>query len=87
MSTLRINGVGIPNAQGFCWDDCHKIYIIQSDEDRTSLEGMGYEVSPLEKLQEAWDDSCGLRFISPASLKGPDFISQMYEGDVKIEVE
>lgn len=82
MDTVRINGVAV-EAEEFAWDGCHKIYLIQNADGRANV--AGYDLYPLSRLAWAWERSCGLRFIAPADLAGPDIIDQCYEGEVHID--
>ena len=66
MKRLYINGV-LVNGASFVYDNCHKIYIIEDLEDVKSV----YEVwgenevfYKLEDLEDAYNNSCPLRFIS-----------------------
>jgi hypothetical protein len=66
---FKVNGVEI-TAKQFAYDGCHKIYLINYEEDRESAEECGYTVFPIEGLHDAYDSSCGLRFISNWDLTG-----------------
>lgn len=81
--TVTIND-SITTAQEFGFDGCHKIYLINSSEDREQLVEYGYDILPIDKLKEAWEDSCPLRFIENADLK-TTLVSQA-AGDAKIRV-
>ena len=70
-------------ADEFAWDGCHKIYIVTDQASRDELDGYGYNFFPIDELKETWDESCGLRFISDASLN-QDYIPQSYDGKVRI---
>jgi len=80
--TVEINDTRIW-ADEFAWDGCHKLYIVTDQESRDQLEGYGYDFFPINELKECWDSSCGLRFISDASLNC-NYISQSHEGEVRI---
>lgn len=62
---MRVNGHEI-TAEEFAFDECHKIYLINSTADREKLLGYGYELFPIEDLEYAYNSSCGLRFIEDA---------------------
>lgn len=70
-------------ADEFAWDGCHKLYIVTDQESRDQLEGYGYDFFNIAELQECWDSSCMLKFISDASLNC-NYINQGHEGRVKI---
>ena len=60
----------LKEAKAISWDGCHKIYVSMDDEDVQKYID-SYEmvyVQDIDKtltiLQEWYDDSCGLRFIS-----------------------
>lgn len=58
-------------AKVFAYDGCHKIYIIENEEDMKTMKELGYhddQFIPLENLYSTFCDSCGLRFIDNASL-------------------
>lgn len=54
----------------FAWEGCHKIYICQTIEDVYQQITLGYDIYPIELLKSVWKESCSLRFIHPANLKG-----------------
>lgn len=47
----------------FAYDGCHKIYVIEDAEDRRDAIEYGYKVFPIDELEDAFDNSCELRFI------------------------
>lgn len=63
----KVNGIEI-TATEFGYDGCHKIYLIESEQDKEKLIGYGYEIRPIADLKNAFQNSCGLEFISNASL-------------------
>lgn len=77
---VTINGVQIW-ADEFAWDTCHKIYIVTDQESRDQLEGYGYEFFPIDLLEECWEGSCNLRFISDASLSC-NYVSQFEDATI-----
>jgi hypothetical protein len=85
--TVYINGEPVTAAE-FAWDGCHKIYLINSLEDRERMVGLGYgegesEILPIDELPEVWEESCGLRFISGC---GPDYtcyVEQFEDAEVR----
>lgn len=48
----------------FAWDECHKFYLLDDAEREAAAQKLGYKTFPASKLQEAWDESCFLRFIN-----------------------
>jgi hypothetical protein len=68
---MKINDVEV-TAKQFAFDGCHKIYLLDSDEQIKDAVATGYSIYPIKELKEAYKNSCGLRFISGWS---PDFKS------------
>jgi hypothetical protein len=65
---ITINGEQV-TAKEFAWDTCHKIYLINTPEDRKQLLEYEYDLFPIEDLKECYENSCGLRFISNGDLQ------------------
>ncbi len=59
---MTINGKVI-TATEFAFDNCHKIYLVNTKEDKDELTENGYDFYPIEEIKEAYEGSCGLRFI------------------------
>jgi hypothetical protein len=64
---MKINDI-TTTAKKFAFDGCHKIYVLESRKDETEARAIGYDVLPIDQLQDAYEDSCALRFISNWSL-------------------
>lgn len=62
---LFINGTKV-TATHFAWDGCHKIYLVNDMQEAAEMSDMGYELFPIDELEDAYDNSCGLRFIQKA---------------------
>ena len=60
----------------FAYDGCHKIYVCENIQDVYTMLALGYDLYPIEELKTAWQNSCPLRFIHPASCKGEDILPQ-----------
>lgn len=74
-----INKVNIVNALGFVWDDCHKIYIVEDNNDIQSIRetwNKDETIYSLEELPKIWSKSCPLRFISNWKLD-KHYVSQL----------
>ena len=82
---VEINDVRIW-ADEFAWDTCHKIYIITDQESRDELVGYGYDIFPITELEQAWDASCGLRFISEANLNATYVTQDMADSEPEFTV-
>lgn len=67
------------HAQFFAYDGCHKIYLIESEEQLQDY--VRYQIKPISELQQTFESSCELRFVSSADLK-INFVKQ-YE---KLEI-
>ena len=73
---MKINGKLI-EATEFAYDGCHKIYLITTPTGREEILADGYEeFHPIAELPQVWEQSCCLRFISPADLEGPNIVAQ-----------
>lgn len=84
---LFINGKHI-DATEFAYDGCHKVYLIDTPELRTQMEGYGYEPEdfhPVSELPAVWDSTCFLRFISWGDLRNDDLIAQGEDADATVE--
>lgn len=60
---MLINGKQVVGNE-FAYDDCHKIYIIEDENDRKSALECGYTLYPIEQLLSKYNHSCELRFIN-----------------------
>jgi hypothetical protein len=76
---MKINDINI-TAKKFAFDGCHKIYLLESRKDETEARAIGYEILPIEQLQDAYDGSCGLRFISNWQLT-TNFVHQFEDAE------
>lgn len=48
----------------FAYDGCHKIYIIEDEKDREDAEEYDYQIFDLKDIQNVYENSCELKFIS-----------------------
>lgn len=48
----------------FAYDGCHKIYIIENEKDREDAEEYDYQILDLKDIQNVYENSCELKFIS-----------------------
>lgn len=60
---MRINGQEVIGDK-FAFDGCHKIYIIEDENDRKEAEEYDYQIFDLKEIQEKYENSCDLKFIS-----------------------
>ena len=66
MKKLFINDVEVKGI-GFVYDNCHKIYILEDMNDYKNVCDMWGDKEPiysLEDLEDCYNNSCDLRFIS-----------------------
>ena len=59
---MKINGQEII-ADKFAYDGCHKIYIIEDEEDLEMAKEYEYEIHDIKELEDIYIQSCELRFI------------------------
>jgi hypothetical protein len=71
---MRINGQET-KAKEFAYDGCHKIYLIESENDRGEASDSGYEIHDIGSLKSMFHASCGLQFISSWDLS-KHFVNQ-----------
>ena len=65
----------------FVWDGCHKIYLVETEQDVLDVKELCGEdeiLYPLEDLPRIWRQSCPLKFISNFSLT-KQFVHQFNE--------
>lgn len=59
---MKINGKEVLGTK-FAYDGCHKIYIIEDDKDLMEALNLNYDIFPIGKLEDTYDNSCPLKFI------------------------
>lgn len=59
---MKINNVEVIGNR-FAYDGCHKIYVIENQEDEQKSRECGYEILDISQLIKTYKDSCELRFI------------------------
>lgn len=82
---LKINGKEVKGKK-FAYDGCHKIYIIEDLEDEKNHIEYGYNILEIDKLIEAYKNSCELRFISNAKLN-VSYVGQFEKAIFELEIE
>lgn len=60
---MKVNGKEI-TAKYFAYDGCHKIYILENDQNILEAKEYNYSILNIDKLHECYLNSCELRFIS-----------------------
>jgi len=67
---MKVNGKEIIG-KSFFYDGCHKIYVIEDDEDVNHMKEIGWseeQIYPISYLPTAFYGSCSLRFIHNVKL-------------------
>ena len=60
---MKVNSKEI-KGKGIAYDGCHKIYILEDENDEKEAYDMGYELYVLDILEKIYNNSCSLRFIN-----------------------
>ena len=90
MRKMYVNGEEIKGNM-FVYDGCHKIYIIEDDNDLKDCQELwgelvnGRDLFNIEELERIYNDSCDLRFISNWKLD-KRYVNQ-FEEDVDFRYE
>lgn len=59
---MKINNIEV-KGDSFAYDGCHKIYILEDENDKNEALENDYNIFELNKLEEKYNESCNLRFI------------------------
>lgn len=81
-NTMTINGKET-TAKHFAYDGCHKIYLLEDQNDKGEARSDGYEIRPIEQIEKVFHNSCGLQFIDNWKLN-KCFVSQ-FEASVSFD--
>jgi hypothetical protein len=68
--------------QSFAWDGCHKIYLIENEEQEKEAIAMSYDIYPINKLKTCFRKSCSLKFIAYWDLDKEYPVKQCYKRPV-----
>jgi hypothetical protein len=60
---MRINGKKIKQKM-FAYDGCHKIYLLNSEDDKKEALDLDYYILPINMIKDIYLNSCELRFIN-----------------------
>lgn len=60
---MKINNIDIIGNK-VAYDDCHKIYIIEDEEDLQEAKKIGYSIYDIKDIVDIYENSCPLVFIS-----------------------
>ena len=66
----------------FAFDGCHKIYVIENENEIEEAKALGYDVLPIDQIRKAYKNSCKLRFINNFALTkiyAPQFKEAFFE--------
>ena len=71
---MKINGKEV-TAKKFAFEGCHKIYVIDTPEEEAQALKYGYDIYPIKEIEQAYKDSCSLKFICNWRMNDDDFVS------------
>lgn len=80
---LKINGKEVKTNGSYAFDNCHKFYILENDEDKMKALDIGYDIYPVKHLATDLEHSCPLRFINNWNLKE----TYLVQGEKSVEIE
>lgn len=64
----------------FAYDGCHKIYLIENNDEIKEATEYGYELLPIRLLKETYENSCDLKFVNYWNLsKVPHSLVPQFE--------
>ena len=81
-----VNSYELDSSLQFVYDDCHKIYIVEDQDDIDSIKQTWradetfYNIDELPKI---WNNSCPLRFISNLKLD-KQYVRQGYDAEFEL---
>ena len=78
----EINNYDISNINEFAYDGCHKIYLIEDEEDKKQAIETEYMIMKIEDLPRIWAESCSLRFINNWKLTR-QYVGQFEKAEFK----
>lgn len=65
---MTINGIKT-EARKFAFDGCHKIYLLESDNDKNEALANGYNIYHIHRLEYIYQHSCPIKFINSWDLQ------------------
>ena len=80
---LKINGKEVKNNGAYAFDNCHKFYILENDNEKFKALELGYEICPIQHLVTDLESSCPLRFINSFNLEN----TYLLQGEESVEIE
>ena len=82
---LKINGKEVITNGAYAFDNCHKFYILENDNEKFKALEYDYEICPIQNLVTDLKNSCPLRFINSFDLT-QTYLPQFAES-VEIEID
>lgn len=64
---MKINGMEV-KGNFFAYDGCHKIYVLENRDEILEAESNDYEIFAIRDIENAYNNSCELKFINNWSL-------------------
>lgn len=61
---MTINNREVKTNGHFAFDGCHKIYILEDEQDEQEAIEYGYSILDIKHLKNTFDESCEFRFIN-----------------------
>lgn len=78
-TSIRINDVDVLGDQ-VAFDGCHKLFVIEDEDDLTQMVEFGYDIHPIQELPALYAGSCPLRFILNVKLD-KTYVDQLGENE------
>lgn len=76
MNIEKVLKQAVEEYKEFAYDGCHKIYIIENEEEKQKAQELKYAIIPIEELENVYYSSCPLRFVDFWNLDKPGLIPQ-----------
>ena len=67
----KIGRYDVTKAKGFFFDGCHKIYIVEDNDDIAHFLTLGYNMDDfhvMDEIEDIYIDACPLKFINNCKL-------------------
>lgn len=80
---MKINNVDVIGDK-FAYDGCHKIYLIEDQEDEQKSRECGYKILDISQLMKTYEYSCELRFIRNWKLD-KSYVAQFEDATFEVD--
>ena len=60
---MKINNMEVIGKE-FAYDGCHKIYILEDEQDKKEAMEYEYEIYGIEEIKKKYNESCSFKFIN-----------------------